>query len=274
MTGTNVNRGKGFTLLEVMLVMGVTGIITGGIYLRNARTAREHTEEKACLYNRSVLARAESRYYFDNEAHSGHFQDLADSGYISRIPECPSGGVYAWLSPLVTGGLVQDLLVCSLHGYDKKEPLEGYYILTLDDGVFFRETRPGFLEGSYSGVSKNLLIPAEINGEIIKTVDNSTFRGKELVSVRFAENSGLENIWNHAFRDNLLTEIVFPESLKSIGNFAFYNNNSLSRITIGAGVEIGNFAFHWRSNAFRDTYESNDKSAGTYIFIDGEWIKE
>ncbi len=116
-----MRENKGFTLLEILIAIAVIGIISGGFYLRSARQAREHTEEKACFHNRSVIARAESRYYFDRETPSSNFRDLYDSGYISVIPECPSGGVYAWLPPEETGGVLQSQVVCSVHGIIEEE---------------------------------------------------------------------------------------------------------------------------------------------------------
>ncbi len=122
-TGFNIKKSsKGFTLLEILIAMVVIGIISGGFYLRSARQARQQAQDKTCFHTRGVIARAGSRYYFDRETHPAHFRDLYDSGYISVIPECPSGGVYAWLLPEGGGGFESVQVVCSVHGFSEEDP--------------------------------------------------------------------------------------------------------------------------------------------------------
>ncbi len=70
------------------------------------------------------------------------------------------------------------------------------------------------------------------------------------------ENSKLETIGNHAFRENENVEdIVIPASVKTIGNYAFYACTELGDVTFASGSvleSIGAFAF-----AHESTYDSS-----------------
>jgi prepilin-type N-terminal cleavage/methylation domain-containing protein len=166
----------------------------------------------------------------------------------------------------------------------------------------------------YTGSSKDVVIPSVLDGIILKGIWQDVFRNKGLTSIVFAEDSEINRIHGHAFRDNNLNEISFPKSLEIIDGNSFRNNqlqeiilpdsvttvgqdafrdNKINKIRIGNNVEIGNFAFQNNpveeitigegvslgnelikqfSNEFRDSYQQG--GAGTYKFIDGQWVKK
>jgi BspA type Leucine rich repeat region (6 copies) len=47
---------------------------------------------------------------------------------------------------------------------------------------------------------------------------------------------GITNIGDYAFVQNALPSVSLPGSLMSIGDQAFYDNGSLTNVTMGAGV--------------------------------------
>ncbi|OAV40062.1 leucine-rich repeat protein [Clostridium saccharobutylicum] len=78
----------------------------------------------------------------------------------------------------------------------------------------------------YTGTSKNVIIPSQIDGISVTSIGDDAFRN-----------------WSS------LTSITIPSSVTSIGNAAFYGCNSLKSITIPDSVtSIGNVAFGNISN--------------------------
>lgn len=150
------------------------------------------------------------------------------------------------------------------------------------------------LIGSYSGGSSSILIPEQLEGEIVREIGQDVFNSKGLVSVSFQNSSQLERIHARAFnnnnlsnidlpntltridlwsfRDNNLTTIKLPEGLHTIEQRAF-DGNELSEITIGSNVtQIDLRAFGENTAAFKQAYEIG--GAGTYSWNGESWIKQ
>lgn len=132
----------------------------------------------------------------------------------------------------------------------------------------------------YHGWGGAIKIPAKIKGHTVKAIGDEVFKDNSTITkVTFEDSSQCEEIGNYAFgshAENIsaLKEIVFPKTLKKIGNNAFYFSaleefpalpdglttigaqafyNSRSAKTdllvIPATVtEIGNQAFRWCGN--------------------------
>jgi hypothetical protein len=94
------------------------------------------------------------------------------------------------------------------------------------------------------------------------------------------------SIGNYAFCSNYLSSITIPDSVTSIGKDAFadnretsvtsdrrviYGENLLNTVTIGANVSLGDVDEPAFDNGFDDFYNSNGKQAGTYTCSDGQW---
>ena len=94
---------------------------------------------------------------------------------------------------------------------------------------------------------KSISLPASL-----KEIGNNAFKNcKALSSINFANNSSLEIIGDSAFecgrseKDcNALTSINIPDSVKTIGSKAFYNNRLLKSVNLPDNVEmIGESSF-------------------------------
>ena len=84
---------------------------------------------------------------------------------------------------------------------------------TFEDGVIKNYSHKG---------PKNVIIPDKINGEKVETIASYAFSGKKIENVILPKF--LYKIDSRAFRDNLLTNIEYPDSLRLIGNGSFNNN--------------------------------------------------
>lgn len=72
-----------------------------------------------------------------------------------------------------------------------------------------------------------------------------------------------------------ITDLVIPDDVESIGDFAFYNCNSLQSITIGKGVKsIGQSAFYYCYNVPSLEVPGNVAEIGTGAFSSMRGIKE
>lgn len=119
-----------------------------------------------------------------------------------------------------------------------------------------------------------IVIPASV-----KTIGNYAFAYNAQKSVIFEEGSQLTSIGTYGFAqsnnttadgDNRarLTSIALPDSLQTLGNYAFYINKSLANVTIGENsslTSIGNYAFDG-SSLTEVSLPDGLESIGTYAF--------
>lgn len=145
----------------------------------------------------------------------------------------------------------------------------------------------------YSGGSKEITIPSEIDNVEIIRIGQNTFRAKNLVAVAFEDGSQVERIHARAFQGNQLTQIDLPDSLTRIDTRAFYDNpissviipdgvitiennafNKLTSITVGGNLtDLKSGAING-NNAFRDAYNAPNGGSGTYVWDGKNWIKK
>ena len=283
-----MHNKKAFTLIEIMVVVSIIALIAGGLALINFLRVRENTQRVLCLENRRVIEHAEIKYLAQDKRHSASFQDLVDAGYLNHLLTCKSEGIYAWVPFPANDHRYQTIVGCSVHGYMSTPPQEPYAITT-DDGVSVLSSY-GRMVGSYMGTVMDIMIPNILNGFDVKYIWQDVFTGKGLTSLAFEENSNVERIHARAFRNNDLSTVDFPDSLKRIDLLAFsgnklqeivlpsslehiemqaFSNNNITKITIGSGVTIDNNAFE--NNGFRDAYYAGGQ--GTYLLAGGVWTK-
>lgn len=118
---------------------------------------------------------------------------------------------------------------------------DGYhpYILTFSDVDFlFGEIK------SYTNTEeKNIIIPDNFNGGIVKSIGQGAFRNKGLTNIELPNS--ITTIADRAFAVNQLELIDIPNSVTSIGDRAFTSNN-LSEVSISESVtSIGLSAFRY-----------------------------
>ena len=91
MQGSRGNNRRGFTLVEIMIVIGVIGMIVA-IALPGYIHARSRSRAKACLESQLKLNWAVSEWALvENSDVLPSWVDLVGSGlYLNRTPVCPS----------------------------------------------------------------------------------------------------------------------------------------------------------------------------------------
>ncbi|MEN6613114.1 MAG: prepilin-type N-terminal cleavage/methylation domain-containing protein [Armatimonadota bacterium] len=106
MSRFTVKRRRGFTLIEIMIVVLIIGILLA-IAIPNFMRARETSRAKSCCANLRQIETAKEQYAMDEKLSDGGIipndgADLwAEGAYIKEEPKCPSDGVYT-VAPIGT----------------------------------------------------------------------------------------------------------------------------------------------------------------------------
>ena len=90
-------KNKGFTLIEIMIVVLIIGVLLA-IAVPNFMRARETSRSRACVSNLKQIDAAKEQWAMDNNANNG---DAVDAGQVNAYirggaPRCPSGGSYTY----------------------------------------------------------------------------------------------------------------------------------------------------------------------------------
>ncbi len=95
-----IRKTKGFTLVEIMIVVLIIGILMA-IAVPNFIRARENSRKSTCIANLKQIDSAKEQWAMDNkkaDADPCAFTDLTGpSGYLKGAgtgPVCPSSGTY------------------------------------------------------------------------------------------------------------------------------------------------------------------------------------
>ncbi|WP_124060853.1 leucine-rich repeat protein [Gordonibacter sp. Marseille-P4307] len=72
---------------------------------------------------------------------------------------------------------------------------------------------------AYTGTSTEVVVPASINGQAVKSIGTGAFKDKGLTKLTL--NKGLESIGESAFENNALKSVEIPDTVTSIGANAF-----------------------------------------------------
>jgi general secretion pathway protein G len=98
MKAFRINRVKGFTLVEIMIVVAIIGIIVS-IAVPAFLRARENSRGRACQENLMKIDGAVEQWALDFRESNGSSVGMAgivgSDMYLKRTPLCPSGGDYS-----------------------------------------------------------------------------------------------------------------------------------------------------------------------------------
>ena len=93
---------KGFTLVEIMIVVAIIGIIIA-IAVPAFLRARENSRGRACQENLAKIDGSKEQYALEFKLGNGAAVTLAQlvdpgsgagTGYLKKLPTCPSSGTY------------------------------------------------------------------------------------------------------------------------------------------------------------------------------------
>jgi prepilin-type N-terminal cleavage/methylation domain-containing protein len=98
-----LSQNKGFTLVEIMIVVAIIGIIIA-IAVPAFLRARENARGQACQENLTKIDGAKEQYALEFRVGNGGAVTFADlvtpgnanqgEGYLRAEPNCPAGGTY------------------------------------------------------------------------------------------------------------------------------------------------------------------------------------
>ncbi len=92
-----VRSTKGFTLVEIMIVVAIIGILIA-IAVPSFLRAREISRRNACQENQSKVDGAKQSWALETNVAGTSTPTWADlignANYIRKSPECPGNGVY------------------------------------------------------------------------------------------------------------------------------------------------------------------------------------
>ena len=111
----------------------------------------------------------------------------------------------------------------------------------------------------------------------LTVIGANAFESTKLASVIFAENGNLTEIGASAFTTLPLAVLKFPASLQTIGESAFYQNQSLTSVEFaadGADLTIGDYAFQKCEKLESIAISKNVVGIGEGVFLDCKKLAE
>ncbi len=83
-----IEKKKGFTLLEILIVMGLIGILVG-LAIPHYATSTKRAKEAVLKENLFQLRKFINQYYTDKGKYPASLQALVDAEYVKAIPMDP-----------------------------------------------------------------------------------------------------------------------------------------------------------------------------------------
>jgi prepilin-type N-terminal cleavage/methylation domain-containing protein len=109
-----MDKQKGFTLIELMIVIAIIGILAG-IATPVFSKARDRARERKCWEYTSLLTRTCEQYNIERKVYPDKVEELGEFLNTGKLPVCPMNLSYAFEVPPTedTGAQVK----CPLHLY-------------------------------------------------------------------------------------------------------------------------------------------------------------
>ncbi|WCK53351.1 type II secretion system protein [Aneurinibacillus sp. Ricciae_BoGa-3] len=111
----HVKREKGFTLIEMLIVIAIIGIFLA-LALPDYKGTVAKAQDRGCKVNQRLISTALESYYIDN---GNQYPDettalttLVERHYLQSIPKCPSNGTYT-VKKSTDGSTME--VSCSVH---------------------------------------------------------------------------------------------------------------------------------------------------------------
>ena len=103
-------RRAGFTLLEIMIIVGIIGMLTSIAIPSIFKFTRDQVREKACLNNLRILNDAKQRAGMESSMTTGALTWEMLKPYFQTYPlKCSAGGEYQI-------GDINESAICTIHG--------------------------------------------------------------------------------------------------------------------------------------------------------------
>lgn len=142
-----------------------------------------------------------------------------------------------------------------------------------DDGFKYIIKNNSVIITGYSGKTRDLIIPSLVEGLPVTGIDEYAFAGKKLTSVVFPET--LITIGYYAFSrgefssKNYITSITLPKNIKEINSSAFDGNN-ITSIEVNHELDVkGRMGL---SKSFIAWYLVHGGKTGIYTYQDDKWF--
>jgi len=106
---TRTSRKPGFTLVEIMIVVGIVGLLAA-LAVPNFLRARTKAQRSACIENMRQIEAGKQQWAMENkktETDTPTSDDVKRYAKSEQWPNCPSGGTY-------TIGAMNTVPTCSM----------------------------------------------------------------------------------------------------------------------------------------------------------------